>query len=103
MKRLPWQTDVVEKHTPREGELNLSLYLVSGPYALEAYVIANSGQEAIDALVRLPESVWGRLEVYSDQCQAEYLGQTHVPKRQWTHMLADMDSPSGLILSKALD
>ena len=94
MSKLPWQTDAVTETFRSSFEdseaLNLSLFSVTGPYALSAFVIADSGQEAIDALVRRPESPWGRLEVYHDQCQAEYLGQTHVPKRQWTHMLAEI-------------
>jgi hypothetical protein len=105
MNPLPWQNPnpSLKKLESSDETLGLSLYDVTGPYGFSAYVIADSGQDAIDALVRRPDSLWGRLGVWDEQCQAEYLGQTQVPRKQWSYMLADMQNPHGLILSKSQD
>jgi len=119
MKALPWQewpkpdymneksnTMKVEPETfEKSNTLNLSLFDVTGPYNLSAYVLAYSGQNAIDALTHHPDSPWAKIGVWDEQCQAEYIGQTLVPKKNWFYLLANMgdtDSPHGLIMSKAL-
>lgn len=112
MNPLPWQempnisymkpeTETTEK----SNSLNLSLFDVTGPFGLSAYVLSNTGQDAIDALTRSPDSPWGKMGVWDEHCQAEYVGQTMVPKKNWFYLLANMadtESPRGLILSKAL-
>lgn len=106
MTPLPWQNPnpTALKKLEHAGEaLELSIFDVTGPYGLSAFVIAENGQEAIDALVRRQDSPWGRLGVWEDQCQAEYMGQTQVPRRQWAYLLANMQSPNGLILAKSRD
>jgi hypothetical protein len=106
MNQLPWQkipTPNSEQLELKDGILNLSLYNVTGPYGMSSYVISDSGQDAIDVLVRRHDSLWGKLGIWDEQCQAEYIGQTQVPKRQWSYMLADLDTPYGLIISKSQD
>lgn len=112
MNPLPWQflpkTDCMNNPNDKpetSNTINLSLFDVTGPYLLSAYVLAYSGQNAIDALTRSPDSLWGKIGVWDEQCQAEYIGQTLVPKKNWFYLLANMadtESPRGLILSKAL-
>ncbi len=108
MNPLPWQVgpkldySALIPEAEKSNTLNLSLFDVTGPFNLSAYVMARNGQDAIDALTRSPDSLWGKIGVFDDQCQAEYIGQTMVPKKNWFYLLANMDCPPGLIISKSL-
>jgi len=86
---------------PEQRELQLSLYHVTGPYMLSAYVVATDGGDAIASLTYGDTTPWSKLGVWPDQCQAESLAQTAVLKREWTHLLADLGSPHGLAFQKA--
>jgi len=107
MKPLPWQQpdympSPSEPEMEKSNMLNLSLFEVTGPFHLSAYVLAHTGQDAIDALTRSPDSPWGKLGAWDEHCQAEYIGQTMVPKKNWFYLLANMDGQRGLIMSKSL-
>ena len=80
----------------------LGLYHVTGPYQLEAFAVAKTGQEAIMALTHGESAQWARARVFDDQCQAEYVGQGVLPRKLWNHFLAEIESPFGLVLQKAL-
>lgn len=102
---LPWSklpSNPIGTVPPEQRELSLGLYHVTGPYSLSAYVVAATGGDAISSLTHGDETPWAKLGVWPDQCQAEYLAQTAVLRREWTHLMADLRSPFGLAFQKAL-
>lgn len=96
---LPWAD--LSKSLPVDatvppGYISQSLYHVCGPWGLKAYVLASTGQAALEAACTAPNSAWETHGVTSDLCSAELIGSVNLPKREWSHMLADIDSPMGL-------
>lgn len=98
---LPWAD--LSKAPPSDlqvppGHIQQSLYQVCGPWGLKAYVLASSGHAALEAACVTPSSMWEAYGVTSDLCSAELMGHTSLPKREWSHLLADIDSPVGLVI-----